>query len=197
MHLSINHVTKFRYSAPITESIMELRMQPLTEGPQRCLKFDLSLKPSARVTSYRDHLGNAVHHFDIPGRHTQLVINAKSVIESLPRAEAPEALGPEAWGELDALVAGGDYWDMLMPSHFARPTTALLDFARELNLGRRDDPLTVLRELNAAIYNAFDYVPQSTSADSPIEEALCLIAALSRPPEAEHSAAQQQQQQQQ
>ena len=54
MHLSINHVTKFRYSAPITESIMELRMQPLTEGPQRCLKFDLSLKPSARYTSYRD-----------------------------------------------------------------------------------------------------------------------------------------------
>jgi len=172
MHLSINHVTKFRYSAPITESIMELRMQPLTEGPQRCLKFDLSLKPTARVTSYRDHLGNAVHHFDIPGRHTQLVINAKSVIETLPREEPPEALAPGAWDELDALVEGGDYWDMLMPSHFAQPTGALLDFARELDLKRRDDPLTVLREMNAAIYNAFDYVPQSTSADSPIDEAL-------------------------
>ncbi|HWS88050.1 MAG TPA: transglutaminase family protein [Pyrinomonadaceae bacterium] len=172
MHLSINHVTKFRYSAPIAESIMELRMQPLTEGPQRCLKFDLGLKPAARATSYRDHLGNAVHHFDIPGRHTQLVIDAKSVIETLPREEPPEALAPGAWGELDALVEGGDYWDMLMPSHFARPTGVLLDFARELDLRRRDDPLTVLREMNAAIYNAFDYVPQSTSADSPIDEAL-------------------------
>src|SRR5215213_5869055 len=171
MHLSINHVTKFRYSAPIAESIMELRMQPLTEGPQRCLKFDLSLKPAARATSYRDHLGNVVHHFDIPGRHTQLVINARSIIESLPRDEPPEALGAEAWDELDALVEGGDYWDMLMPSHFARPTGALLDFARELDLRRRDDPLTVLRELNTAIYNAFDYVPQSTTVDSPIDEA--------------------------
>ena len=172
MHLSINHTTKFRYSAPITESIMELRMQPLTEGPQRCLKFDVSLKPSARVTSYRDHLGNHVHHFDIPGRHTQLVINAESIVESLPREEPPEALSAEAWDELDALVEGGDYWDMLMPSHFAQPTDALLDFARELNVSRRDDPLTVLRELNGAIYNAFDYVPQSTSADSPIDVAL-------------------------
>lgn len=172
MHLSINHVTKFRYSAPITESIMELRMQPLTEGPQRCLKFDLTLKPSARITSYRDHLGNAVQHFDIPGRHTQLVINAKSIIESLPRPEPPEKLGAEAWNELDALVDGGDYWDMLMPSYFAKPTDALLTFARELDSQRRDDPLTVLREMNAAIYNAFDYVPQSTSADSPIDEAL-------------------------
>jgi transglutaminase-like putative cysteine protease len=172
MHLSINHVTKFRYSAPIAESIMELRMQPLTEGTQRCLKFDLGLKPSARVTSYRDHLGNAVHHFDIPGRHTQLVINTKSLIETLPREEPPEALPPEAWDDLDALVEGGDYWDMLMPSHFAQQSATLLDFARELDLKRRDDPLTVLRELNAAIYNAFDYVPQSTSADSPIDEAL-------------------------
>ncbi|MBV9927391.1 MAG: transglutaminase family protein [Acidobacteria bacterium] len=172
MHLSINHVTKFRYSAPITESIMELRMQPLTEGPQRCLKFDLGLKPMARAASYRDHLGNVVHHFDIPGRHTQLVINATSHVETLPREEPPEALAPAAWDALDALVEGGDYWDMLMPSHFARPSEALLDFARESNLGRREDPLTVLRELNTAIYNAFDYVPQSTSADSPIDDAL-------------------------
>jgi transglutaminase-like putative cysteine protease len=172
MHLSINHVTKFRYSAPITESIMELRMEPLSEGPQRCLKFDLGLKPPARATSYRDHFGNAVHHFDIPGRHTQLVINARSLVETLPRPEPPAALGPEAWGELDALVDGGDYWDVLMPSHFAQPTDALLDFARELDLRRRDDPLTVLRDLNSAIYNAFDYVPQSTTVDSPIDEAL-------------------------
>ena len=172
MHLSINHVTKFRYSAPITESIMELRMQPLSEGPQRCLKFDLNLKPPARVTSYRDHFGNAVHHFDIPGRHTQLVINSKSLIESLPRPEPPEALGPKAWDELDALVGGGDYWEMLMPSYFAQPTDALLDFARELDLSRRGDPLSLLRELNSAIYNAFDYVPQSTTVDSPIDEAL-------------------------
>jgi transglutaminase-like putative cysteine protease len=172
MHISISHVTKFRYSAPINESVMELRMQPLSEGPQRCLKFDLSLRPAARVSAYSDHLGNAVHHFDIPGRHTQLVITARSVVETLPREAPPPALGAGAWDELEALVAGGDYWDMLMPSHFARPTDALRDFARELNVRRRDDPLTVLRELNTAIYQAFDYVPQSTTVDSPIDEAL-------------------------
>jgi transglutaminase-like putative cysteine protease len=172
MHLAINHVTKFEYSAPITESVMELRMQPLSEGPQRCLKFEVSLRPVARVSSYRDHLGNNVHHFDIPGRHTQLVITAKSLVESVPRDEPPAALGASAWDELDALVNKGDYWDMLMPSRFARPTAGLQEFARELDVRRRDDPLTVLRELNTAIYNAFDYVPQSTSVDSPIDEAL-------------------------
>ncbi|HJU54250.1 MAG TPA: transglutaminase family protein [Pyrinomonadaceae bacterium] len=172
MHLSIKHVTKFKYSAPITESVMELRMQPLSEGPQRCLKFEVNLRPPARVSSYRDHLGNSVHNFDIPGQHTQLVINAQSLVESLPREEPPASLDAAAWDELDELVAGGDYWDMLMPSHFARPTERLQAFARELDARRRDDPLTVLRELNSAIYEAFEYVPESTGVDSPIDEAL-------------------------
>jgi transglutaminase-like putative cysteine protease len=173
MHCLINHVTKFRYSAPITESVMELRMQPRSEGAQRCLKFDLSLRPSARIISYRDHLDNAVHHFDIPGQHTQLVIKAQALVEMQPALQLPDALAPSAWDELDALAAEGDNWEMLMPSHFARPTDLLRDFARELNLQRRDDPLTVLRQLNTAIYHTFDYVPQSTGVDSPIDEALC------------------------
>jgi transglutaminase-like putative cysteine protease len=172
MHYAIHHVTTFRYSAPITESVMQLWMQPRSEAVQRCLKFELTLRPSARPSSYRDSLGNVVHHFDIPGRHTQLVIRAQSLVEMQPATPLPDALAPAAWDELDAVVAINDYWDMLMPSHFARPTDLLRDFARELNLERRDDPLSVLRELNTAIYNIFDYVPQSTRVDSPIDEAL-------------------------
>lgn len=172
MHYSINHVTKFRYSAPITESIMELRMQPRSEGLQRCLNFNISVRPSARIASYRDHLDNVVHHFDIPGQHTQLVITTESLVELLPAPPLPDALDSSAWSELDADVAEGDYWEMLMPSHFACQTNLLHDLARELNVQRRDDPLTVLRELNTAIYGAFAYEPQSTRVDSPIDDAL-------------------------
>lgn len=172
MHYSIHHVTKFSYSRPVTESVMELRMRPRSEGIQRLLKFDLSLRPSARLTSYQDHLGNTVHHFDIPARHTQLVITAEALIEMQPAASLPDALDGSAWDELVELVEHGDYWEMLAPGNFARPTDLLRDLARELNVRRRDDPLTVLRELNAAIYGAFDYVPQSTRVDSPIDDAL-------------------------
>jgi hypothetical protein len=42
MFYSIRHVTRFVYSAPITESITEVRMQPRNEGQQRCLKFELT-----------------------------------------------------------------------------------------------------------------------------------------------------------
>ena len=124
MHYSIRHLTKFRYSAPISESFMELRMQPRTEATQHCVWFDLSIKPRTRLTSYRDHLGNLIHHFDLPGHHTQLAIKSEAVVEIKPQT-LPESLGAGAWEELDALVADGDYCEMLMPSHFASPTDLL------------------------------------------------------------------------
>src|SRR5580704_13425455 len=125
MFYSIRHLTQFRYDSPVSESLMEVRMHPRTEGPQRCLSFQLSVNPRAQVNLYRDYLGNSVHHFDVPGKHTQLRI--------VP----------------DALVASGDYWEMLMPSQFTRPTAALTDLIAELQVERRDDPLSFLNELNA------------------------------------------------
>ncbi|HEV2859948.1 MAG TPA: transglutaminase family protein [Pyrinomonadaceae bacterium] len=172
MLCSIDHVTKFRYSAPITESVMELRMRPRNDERQRCLSFDLGLRPQARASNYQDYLGNVVHHFDIPGQHTQLVITARALVETFPHDEPPASLDSSAWDALDRLVADGDYWDMLMPSRYARPTELLHELARELRAERRDDPLTVLREINTAIYDAFAYEPQSTRVDSPIDDAL-------------------------
>ncbi len=127
---------------------MEVRMHPRSDSNQRCLSFSLSVSPRCRVFTYRDHLGNHIHHFDIPGRHGQLVIVAESVVEHQPLAAIPGALGPGAWQELDALVAEGDYWEMLLPSEFAQPTPELLQLAKELDVVRRDDPLQLLHEIN-------------------------------------------------
>ena len=76
MYFSIRHLTKFLYSNVVSESMMETRMHPRSDQNQRCLTFHLSVSPRCRVFSYRDHLANHVHHFDIPGQHGQLVIVA-------------------------------------------------------------------------------------------------------------------------
>src|SRR5882672_4208444 len=131
MHYSIRHLTRFRYDSAISESVMELRMQPRSEGAQRCSSFDLSIKPRANVVSYHDHLGNLVHHFDVPGHHTNLSIKAEARVEITPQ-QLPTTMTSEAWRELDELLAEGDYWEMLMPSHFAKPTDLLRELAREL-----------------------------------------------------------------
>src|ERR1043165_3721548 len=101
MFYAIRHLTRFRYLSPVSESLMELRMHPRTEGGQRCLSFQLSVDPRARVAEYRDYLGNMVHHFDVPGNHKELAILAEALVELEPPQDLPERLSPAAWDELD------------------------------------------------------------------------------------------------
>lgn len=169
---SIRHLTRFRYSQPISESIMETRMHPRSDATQHCLSFALSVSPRCRVFTYRDHLGNNVHHFNIPGEHQQLVIVAESVVELQPQRELPAFLAPGAWDDLDALIAGGDYWEMLLPSRFTVETDAVRQLARKLEVTRRDDPLMLVHDLCLRLFQYFEYVPQSTRVDSPIDEAI-------------------------
>ena len=172
MFYRIRHLTQFRYDSPVSESLMELRMHPRTEGRQRCLSFDLAVDPRAQIFTYRDYLGNSIHHFDVPRRHLQLRIVTESLLEVQDQPPLPLRLEPSAWAELDQLAAAGDYGEMLMPSQFALPTDALLGLARDLAIERRADPLSLLRELNSAMHDWFDYVPKATHVDSPIDQAI-------------------------
>jgi transglutaminase-like putative cysteine protease len=172
MFYSIRHTTRFVYTPPISESMTEVRMQPRAEGCQRCLKFELHTQPRARILGYRDHLGNIVHHFDIPGKHSQLKITAESTVEMTAAPSLPESMDAGAWEAIDALSQTGAYWDYLAPSQYAFKTQLLAELSRELKLERRDDPLSLLREMNTAIYEIFDYKPQTTTVDSPIDDAL-------------------------
>ena len=169
---SIRHLTKFLYDHSVSESMMETRMHPRSDQQQRCLTFHLSVSPRCRVFSYRDHLANNVHHFDIPGLHRQLVIVAESLVEVQPAVEIPSFLAPGAWADLDSMVEQGDYWEFLFPSEFCVSTPSLDKLAADLDVVRRDDPLMLLHELNMRIFKHFDYVPRSTKVDSPIDVAL-------------------------
>ena len=171
---SIRHLTRFEYANSVCESVMETRMHPRTDANQRCLNFSLSVSPRCRLFAYRDHLGNNIHHFDIPSNHKTLVIIAESLVELQRLAPVSGALESSAWRELDEIVAHGDYSEMLLPSTFTKATPKLLDLAERLHVHRRGDPLTLLRELNANLYDFFEYAPQSTRVDSPIDEAISL-----------------------
>jgi transglutaminase-like putative cysteine protease len=171
MAYAIRHVTTFRYKPAVGESIMEVRMQPRSDLRQRCLTFALEVHPRANVMSYRDFFGNAVHHFDIPGRHETIEISAQAIVEVTPPLD-PRQRKSSAWDGLDTRVQEGDYWEMLLPSQFAKPTELLEKLAAELDLKRSGEPLALLRELNEALYDKFDYVPNSTNVDSPIDDAL-------------------------
>src|SRR5580692_3993297 len=132
MFYSIRHLTKFRYSSAVSESLMEVRMNPRSEGLQRCLSFNLSVTPRARVQQYRDYLGNVVHHFNVPSPHRHLTIVAEAMVDLTPQPALQARLEPGAWEQLDAMIAERDFWEMVAPSHFAQWTDAMAAFAAEL-----------------------------------------------------------------
>ena len=171
---AIRHFTGYRYSHSVWQSMMEVRMHPRSEGNQRCFVFQLSVNPRARIFGYTDSYGNLVHHFDLPARHGQLTIISDALVNIDDQPRVPEAMDYKSWGDLEQLVEKNDYWDMLMPSHFARSSPELEELAVEIGAAERDgrSPLAFLRDIVSGVHRSFSYVKKSTAVNSPIEDAL-------------------------
>ena len=174
MLLEIRHVTQYHYAEPVRASVMELWVQPQKSPRQRLISFDLEVEPRAQLFSYVDAFGNAVYHFDVPQPHDRLVIEARAAVETEPPSPLPEQLDMGEWDRLRADFVRGEYFDFLHPYGFAVQTPALEAFVAKHGLDglQNHDPLTAVRILCRTLYEAFDYEPGVTGADSPIDHAL-------------------------
>jgi len=174
MFYAIRHFTRYRYSRSVWQSMMEVRMHPRSEGNQRCFVFQLSVNPRARIFGYTDSYGNLVHHFDLPSRHGQLTIISDALVNIDAQPAIPEVQDYDGWQELEELIEKKDYWDMLMPSHFARSSPELEQLAVEIGATERKgrSPLAFLRDIASGVNRSFSYVKKSTAVNSPIEDAL-------------------------
>jgi transglutaminase-like putative cysteine protease len=174
MFYAIRHFTRYRYSHLVWQSMMEVRMHPRSEGNQRCFVFQLSVNPRARIFAYTDFYGNLVHHFDLPSRHGQLTIISDALVNIEAQPSVPEVMEYQEWRDLEELVEKNDYWDMLMPSHFARSSPELEELAKQMGTNERNgrSPLAFLRDIASGVHRSFSYVKNSTAVNSPIEDAL-------------------------
>ncbi len=152
MFYSIRHVTLFRYTAPVRESVMELRMQPRSEGPQTLRSFQISTSPRAQLYAYTDHLGNAVYHFNLLREHEELRIEVQAVVEFLAMPSLPEQLSQDEWARYDPAQLSDDHFDMLGASKFAKPSANLLTFMKIADIEKPvGDPLSAMKQLMRTI----------------------------------------------
>ena len=174
MFYAIRHFTSYRYNRSVWQSMMEVRMHPRSEGNQRCFVFQLSVNPRARIFGYTDSYGNLVHHFDLPSRHSQLTIISDALVNIEAQPSIPDFMEYQGWQELEELVEKKDYWDMLMPSHFARSSPELEQLAGEIGVTerKRRSPLAFLQDIASGVHRSFSYVKKSTAVNLPIEDAL-------------------------
>lgn len=174
MLLEVRHVTQYHYAEPVRESVMEVWMQPQKGARQRLVSFELELDPPAQLFSYADAFGNAVYHFDVPQPHDRLSIIARSAVETQAPAPLPDQLDMGEWDRLRSDFVRGENFDFLRHHGFAVETDALREFVleREIDRLRTRDPLTALHMLSTIIYEAFEYEPGVTDAESAIDHAL-------------------------
>ncbi|HWA98743.1 MAG TPA: transglutaminase family protein [Pirellulales bacterium] len=84
MIVEVQHETCLTYSDSVTESLAEVRMEPVSDEHQSCRSFSLMIKPGAEVFRYQDGFGNRVHHFNVLSACRTLGVVAASVVETHP-----------------------------------------------------------------------------------------------------------------
>jgi len=130
MLLRISHETKLSYTAPVSETVFEVRMAPATDEDQTTLGYRLKTTPASPVTSYRDGLGNRVDLFNISKPYEELVILATSYVRT-HRRSAQSRLGT-AQGLLAEGSTSIDAMEFVQPSTLADRTDAIDAFVAGL-----------------------------------------------------------------
>jgi len=166
----VEHRTRFDYTAPITETVMELRLSPLDGGGQKLLDFSLDVTPRVKLSSYRDGYGNTVHHFNLLRAHRRLSVTSRSLVE-VGQADLEEAPAEDE----------GPVWDFL---RFRPPVTdepGVRAIARRLRPAGTAPPEAVAQALDGLTLNLSSelaYDPAVTNVYSGVAEVLSLRAGV-------------------
>jgi len=167
MKLEILHSTRYRYSAPIAETVMEVRLRPMDGNGQRCVDFRLELSHGARSRAYMDGYGNNVHYFNLVRPHSAISVISRSTVET----------------GLDADEEPGEQ----LVQDFLRFRSPVKDVAGVRELARRhaitdpSSPAAVeqgLDELTMTISRQFTYDQKVTNVYSAVDDVLALRAGV-------------------
>ena len=166
---AITHRIRFDYDAPVHSEVTTLRVCPIRNRTQVVGSFSIQTEPDGSLFEFIDPFGNTGHFLDRAGAHRHLEIVARSSVEVGPIPAAPERLNDGGWDALRSADDDVDLWAMLHASAFVRSSPALERFIASHDIRPGDDPLASARDLRARLHRIFEYVPGSTTAESPIE----------------------------
>jgi transglutaminase-like putative cysteine protease len=159
MWLTVEHVTRYAYDAPINEAYTEVRLKPVHRDGQRCSSFSVATEPrGATVHEYVDRFGNTVHHFDVLEVHQQLAVTVRSEVWTAATYTAD-----------DPVPSPLDRWDFLAPTRYVGFDGAVKELAAAASA---DDPVDVAWELMRTVRDAMTYERGSTNVHTTATEAL-------------------------
>ena len=167
MKLEIVHSTRYRYSGPIAETVMEVRLRPMDGNGQSCVDFHLEISAGIKPRSYRDGYGNDVHYFNLVRPHTSLSVTSRSVVET--------------GGELDPAPGEALVQDFLRFRSPVKDVPGIRELASRHPVADPSSGSSVeqaLDELTMAISREFAYDRAVTNVYSAVDDVLAVRAGV-------------------
>ncbi|MFZ6771239.1 transglutaminase family protein [Undibacterium sp. SXout7W] len=161
MQLAIRHQTIYRYSAPLTYTIQQLRLTPRTELLQRVLSWQI--RTGGHQHAYTDAYDNPSHMLTITGQHHEVAIIAEGLVD----VRRPYRGRMTDYQPLSPLI-------FTVATRLTEPGQQITDFARQhLQSGTSIDTSTLLN-LAAHICGAVSYQSGATLVTTTANDALAL-----------------------
>lgn len=177
MRYNLIHRTHYVYEGAVTVSHHLARLAPRSLPGQRCPWHVLEIIPEPVGRSlHNDVYGNVTTYFECEGKHGELIVTARSLVEVMPTAQ-PIAASTPPWETIRASVGA----DRLSPSteagafRFPSPMVplgeAFADYARpDFTPGK--PILEAATALMGRIFREFDFNPEATDVATPVSDVL-------------------------
>jgi transglutaminase-like putative cysteine protease len=179
MLLEITHDTRYSYDPNVEIAQHFAHLKPTSLETQQVLKTEIVVSPNpAWNTENIDSYGNVCTFFSLQNRHNELLISAKSLIQT--NADSVLELKPldtPAWETVREYFRyhSNTKWDAASEFLFTSPFITLrpefAEFARA-NFSHGRPILDAAIDLMRRIYSEFHYVTKSTDIGTPALEAL-------------------------
>ena len=168
MYLDIEHRITFDYSDFISDSWMEIRVEPKQTKHQVLRRFFLAVGPPSKVNTFQDWLGNNVHHFSVPSYHNKIEIVARSIVETQAASFEFDQISP-ANSEVYPL---GPNYDFLTFDGPIIDTPAMRALGKKVK-HKPDTPVAqIVNDLGKIVHQEIKYKPNVTEYHSTVVDAL-------------------------
>ena len=171
MKLHVLHRTRFKYGADVRESFNEARLQPVTTGGQVCQSFVLKVLPTARLSHYLDFHLNYVHLFEVTEPHTELTVEANSVVTTVAGPALEAAITPAPLAEIGACLRLDRCYDFLQSSTYVEVGAELWRLAVDATDGQTD-AWQAAQAIMRHIHREFRYQPAATHVHTHMRDVL-------------------------
>ncbi len=158
MRLSVDHVTRYRFDAPVRGAVQSHRLMPSEYHGQRVLDWQVEVAGGSRGGHFRDGAGDRIQGWTIPGPLAEIVVTVQGTVETV---------------DLAGVLRG--HRETVVPDAYLRDTpltaasVALADLAAA---AQEADILSLAHALAGAVTAAIAYVPGATEAQTTAAEAL-------------------------